>query len=66
MPVASVVNDVGGWLQGLAILVPRDLSLGRRVDDANDFGLVALRRVDVSLLVLDLGSVWKKSRRSIF
>lgn len=64
--VASVVDDVGGRLQGLAVLVPRDLSLGRGVDDADHLSLVALGRVDVGLLVLDLGSVCKKSnRRSI-
>ncbi len=57
--VASVVDDVSGRLQRLAVLVPRDLGFRRWVDDADDLGLVALGRVDVGLLVLDLGSVWK-------
>ena len=39
--VASVVNDVTGGLERLAVLVPRDLGLWRGVDDADDFGLVS-------------------------
>jgi len=55
--VAAVVDDVAGGLQEVAVLVPRDLGLGRGVDEADHLSFVALRRVDVSFLVFNLGSI---------
>ena len=57
VPVAAVVDDVAGGLQEVAVLVPRDLGLGRGVDEADHLRFVALRRVDVGFLVFNLGSI---------
>ena len=55
--VSTVVDDVSGRLQHLPVFVPRDLGLGGGVDDADDLRLVAFRRVDEGLLVLDFRGV---------
>ena len=56
------VSDVGYGVAGLhwlSVLVPSHFRSGRRVHDANHFGLVSFSRVHKSLLLVNLGPIYE-------